>query len=188
MTTKLQHNEYGRYAKLPGAETTIRINTAAIPVRTRNALIDALETGIVPFGWSSKAKQLADALTQGRDAPLVLSPATGDYTYTHFDGITPPAQALPHLEELVRADLLAVSVDGESYWGGQRLGDVRRRVSENLEALRGGKYKALFIHSPEMRRQVAAALAGCIPEDARQRAKELAERVRAGETITVAGA
>ena len=174
--SNMNNNDRGRVTGLPGTTTTVTLHPQRLGVRMRNSIIRMLETRIIVGGWSSKSRQIAEAISEKHG----LQCGINNWNGIRVLGLRP--EAAPLLAETLHADWTAWLLENTSY----NKGDYRSQY-ENGMALVNGVDQNFYMtmHDKDSIRKVIEILAEHTSPELKQKAKEVANLLRGTEPIEI---
>lgn len=137
--------QLGDAARLPGTAVRVTLLPDRIPPRTKKRAQEMLRTGFFKYGWSSKARQLANKISEMYRAPMFVSRTRSYSHYMTIDASRLHPAEREHVIKLVRGAVAAAQLDDDlaSYWRDR----FRWDLSNATNHLRSGYPKA-FVPVP----------------------------------------
>jgi hypothetical protein len=142
----------------------------------RNSIIRMLENRVLTGGWSSKSRQIAQALAVNHG----LQVGSNNWNGLRVLGLTP--QAAPPIKEIVHADWTAWLLENPSYRSGYYK-DQHDKAMESLDANDQNFY--ITMHDKESIRKVIAILADHTSQELRDKSMQVANLLRGTEPIHI---
>jgi hypothetical protein len=173
----MNNNQRGRPTGMPGTETTVTLYPQRLGVRMRNTIIRMLERGIIEGCWSSKSRQLAEALASKYGLSCSL---TNSYRGLRVIGVT--QTAAPLVAEIVQADWAAWLLEEPEY----RNGYYQRQYSETMKSLKqvDGNFWVSLMYK-ESTSKVIEILIEHTTQEVRDKAMQVANMLRGTEPIHI---
>ena len=174
--SNMNNNDRGRVTGLPGTTTTVTLHPQRLGVRMRNSIIRMLENRIIVGGWSSKSRQIAEAISEKHGLQCGVSNWNGIRVLGLSDA------AAPLLAETLHADWTAWILENPAYRGG-----YYRAQYENSMALVNGVDQNFYMtmHDKDSIRKVIEILAEHTSPELKQKAKEVADLFKGTEPIEI---
>ena len=172
----MNNNDRGRITGMPGTETRVTLYPQRLGVRMRNSIIRMLENRVLTGGWSSKSRQIAQALAVNHG----LQVGSNNWNGLRVLGLTP--QAAPPIKEIVHADWTAWLLENPSYRSGYYK-DQHDKAMESLDANDQNFY--ITMHDKESIRKVIAILADHTSQELRDKSMQVANLLRGTEPIHI---
>lgn len=173
--SKTYCNERGRITGMPGTETTVMLYPQRLGVRMRNSIIGMLENRVLVGGWSSKSRQIAQALADNNG----LQVSTGNWHGVRVMGLT--ADTAPLVADVARADFIAWSLENSGY--GKYYKDRYEEAMRDINNLDQNFF--VMLHDKESIRKVVAILAEHTPQELKDKSKAVANLLRGTEPIRI---
>jgi hypothetical protein len=172
---KMGINERGRITGMPGTETTVMLYPQRLGVRMRNSVIRMLENRVLEGGWSSKSRQLAQALAEKYGLQL----GSNNWNGVRLTGIT--IDAAPLVAEIARADFAAWTLENGGY--GKYYKDRHVEDIRNINNLEQNFF--ITLHEKESIRKVIAILAEHTTPNLKEKGMYVANLLRGTEPIRI---
>jgi hypothetical protein len=172
----MNNNARGRITGMPGTETTVKLYPQRLGVRMRNNIIRMLENRVLEGGWSSKSRQIAQALAVKNGLQI----GSNNWNGIRVLGLTP--QAAPLIREIVHADWTAWMLEQPTY----RTGYYRDQFDKAMVAIAAHDQNFyITMHDKESIRKVIAILAEHNSQELKDKAKQVANLLRGTEPIEI---
>jgi hypothetical protein len=172
----MNNNARGRITGMPGTETTVKLYPQRLGVRMRNNIIRQLESRALTGGWSSKSRQIAQALAVKHGLQL----SANNWNGIRVLGLTP--QAAPHIKEIVHADWTAWMLEQPTYRNGYYR-DQFENAMTCLDTVDQNFY--ITMHDKESIRKVVAILADHTSQELKDKSMQVANLLRGTEPIEI---
>jgi hypothetical protein len=172
----MNNNDRGRITGMPGTETTVKLYPQRLGVRMRNNIIRQLENRVLTGGWSSKSRQIAQALAVNHG----LQVGSNNWNGLRVLGLTP--QAAPPIKEVVHADWTAWTLEEPSY----RVGYYKEQyvnAMASLDSVDQNFY--ITMHDKESIRKVIEILADHTSQELKDKSMQVANLLRGTEPIEI---
>ena len=170
----MNNNDRGRLTGMPGTETTVKLYPQRLGVRMRNSIIRMLENRILEGGWSSKSRQIAQALAIENG----LQVGSNNWNGLRVLGLS--AKAAPLIKEVVHADWTAWVLEEPSYRQGYYKEQFVKAM-DSLDAVDQNFY--VTMHDKDSIRKVVEILADHTSQELKDKAKHVANLLRGTEPI-----
>jgi hypothetical protein len=161
---------------MPGTETTVMLYPQRLGVRMRNSVIRMIENRILEGGWSSKSRQIAQALAIDNG----LQVGSNNWHGLRVLGLS--AKAAPLIKEVVHADWTAWILEEPSYRSGYYR-DQHLKAMDSLDAIDQNFY--ITMHDKLAIRKVVEILAEHTTQELKDKAKHVANLLRGTEPIHI---
>ena len=172
--TEMKLYERGRITGMPGTKTTVTLYPQTLGVRMRNSILRMIEKRLITGGYSSKARQIAEALSE----KYGLQVSTTNYVGVRVIGMT--AEAAPRVKELLQADWAAWILEHPEY----RAGYYHSRHIQSMAAIDACEPNFfLSMHDDVSIRKVCEILAEHTTPKLRDKSKQVADLLRGTEPI-----
>ena len=166
--------ERGRVTGMPGTKTTVTLYPQTLGVRMRNSVLRMIEKRLITGGYSSKARQIAEALSE----KYGLQVSTTNYVGVRVIGMT--ADAAPRVKELLQADWTAWILEHPEY----RDGYYHSRHIQSMAAIDACEPNFfLSMHDNLTIRKVVEILAEHTTPELSGKTKKVADLLRGTEPI-----
>ena len=172
--SNMNNNARGRITGMPGTETTVRLYPQRLGVRMRNNIIRMLENRVLEGGWSSKSRQIAQALAIDNGLQI------GSNNWNGLRVLGLSTTAAPLIKEVVHADWTAWLLENPSYRSGYYK-DQHNKAMESIDAVDQNFY--ITMHDKESIRKVVEILLDHTSQELRDKAKQVANLLRGTEPI-----
>jgi hypothetical protein len=174
--SNMNNNDRGRVTGLPGTTTTVTLHPQRLGVRMRNSIIRMLETRIIVGGWSSKSRQIAEAISEKHGLQCGISNWNG----IRVLGLS--RAAAPLLAETLHADWTAWLLENSEY----RSGYYRKQYDQSMALVNEVNQNFyMTMHDKNSIRKVVEILTEHTPQELKQKAKEVADLFRGTEPIEI---
>jgi hypothetical protein len=167
-------NERGRITGMPGTQTTVTLYPQTLGVRMRNNIIRMLESRTIEGGWSSKARQIAQALSEKHG----LQCGVNNWRGIRIIGMTD--EAAPRIREVVVADWTAWLLENPEYRSGYYKG-MHDGALQYIDTLDQNFY--VTMHDKVAVRKVIEILAEHTTQELKEKAQQVANMLRGTEPI-----
>jgi sulfur relay (sulfurtransferase) DsrC/TusE family protein len=174
--SNMNNNDRGRITGMPGTETTVKLYPQRLGVRMRNSTIRMLENRALTGGWSSKSRQIAQALAVKNGLQLSVCHWGAIYVL----GLS--ATAAPLIREIVHADWTAWLLENSSY----RVAYYRDKHDQalaHIDAVDQDFYVNMY--DKDSIRKVVEILADHTSQELKDKAKQVANLLRGTEPIEI---
>jgi hypothetical protein len=174
--SNMNNNDRGRITGMPGTETTVKLYPQRLGVRMRNSIIRMLESRVLTGGWSSKSRQIAQALAVNHG----LQVGSNNWNGLRVLGLS--AEAAPLIKEVVHADWTAWVLEEPTY----RQGYYQQQYANAmtcLDAVDQNFY--ITMHDKESIRKVVEILLDHTSQELKDKAKQVANLLRGTEPIEI---
>jgi len=172
--SNMNNNDRGRITGMPGTETTVKLYPQRLGVRMRNSIIRMLENRVLTGGWSSKSRQIAQALAIDNG----LQVGSNNWNGLRVLGLS--TTAAPLIKEVVHADWTAWLLENTSYRSSYYK-DQHDKAMESIDAVDQNFY--ITMHDKESIRKVIEILTDHTSQELRDKAKQVANLLRGTEPI-----
>jgi hypothetical protein len=172
--SNMNNNDRGRITGMPGTETTVKLYPQRLGVRMRNNIIRMLENRVLTGGWSSKSRQIAQALAIDNG----LQVGSNNWNGLRVLGLT--AKAAPLIKEVVHADWTAWLLEQPSYRNGYYK-EQHDKAMARIDAVDQNFY--ITMHDKESIRKVVEILSDHTSQELKDKAKQVANLLRGTEPI-----
>lgn len=169
-------NERGRITGMPGTETTVKLYPQRLGVRMRNSIIRMLENRFLTGGYSSKSRQIAQALAVKHGVQV------GSNNWHGIRVLGLSEEAAPKIREIVHADWMAWILENPEYRDGYYR-DQHDKAVESIDALDQNFYVSM--HDRGSISKVAEILAVHTSQELKDKAKQVANLLRGTEPIEI---
>lgn len=171
----MNNTERGRVTGLPGTETVVTLYPDRLGARMRNMVIRMLEQHNIVGGWSSKSRQLVEALA---DTYKLKMSTVNNWNGVLVVGLT--EEAAPLVADVVRADYAAFALERGhvSYFH-----DSFESTMSNINNVNSEFY--IRLHDKEATSKVIEILAAHTPPKLRDKARKVADLIRGSDPINV---
>jgi hypothetical protein len=174
MKKQMNNNERGRITGMAGTETTVTLHPQRLGVRMRNSIIRMLENRVLNGGWSSKSRQIAQALAEKYD----IQCSVNNWNGVRVIGLS--EAAAPSVAEIVHADWTAWVLEEPTY----RIGYYKQQHDNAMASIKATDSNFyITIHDKESIRKVVAILADHTSQEMRDKSKQVADMLRGTEPI-----
>ena len=150
-------NERGRLTGINGVESVLTLYPERLGPRIKKSVIKMLENAHITGGWSSKSRQVAEALASKYNLSVLQ---------TRWNGLTIYAQPTPEardkLIEFVKADIALFLLENPNYhrsWYTQNAQDM-------IDNLIAGKAKYIDFRGKEYTQQAVSLINADLPKHA----------------------
>lgn len=172
--TEMKLYERGRVTGMPGTKTTVTLYPQMLGVRMRNSIIRMIEKRTITGGWSSKSRQIAEALAE----EYRLQVSTTNYSGIRVLGLS--AEAAPRVKELLQADWAAWVLENPGEHGGY----YYSRYIQSLAAIDDCEPNFFVtVHDNVVIRKVIEILAAHTTQELKDKSKQVADLLRGTEPI-----
>ena len=172
----MNNNARGRITGMPGTETTVKLYPQRLGARMRNNIIRQLESRVLTGGWSSKSRQIAQALA----VKYGLQVGSNNWNGIRVLGLTP--QAAPLIREIVHADWTAWMLEQPTYRTGYYR-DQFEKAMACIDTVDQNFY--VTMHDKESIRKVVAILADHTSQELKDKSMQVANLLRGTEPIEI---
>ena len=177
----LPHDLYDRARLLgtPGIEATIRLNPIGWSTRLRNGVVKSLRTGIVPGGWGSKTRKIAELILRSRQLQRIQ---TDGWYITVMEPLTLPPDAEFQALQILQTDFAVARLKGTSEY---HLRSKKEAIERLEKSAIGTKHCMHFRLDEPYCKEFASLIAANLPEWETKERNKLADDIVAGRTITI---
>ena len=172
----MNNNARGRITGMAGTETTVTLHPQRLGVRMRNKIIRMMEARAIEGGWSSKSRQIAQALA----AKHHLQCSVNNWNGVRVIGLS--EAAAPSVAEIVHADWTAWLLENPEYNKGYYSGQ-HTQAMQSISSLDSNFY--ITMHDKESIRKVIEILAEHTTQELKDKAKQVADMLRGTEPIEI---
>jgi hypothetical protein len=174
--SKMKHNARGLITGMPGTETTVKLYPQRLGVRMRNSIIRMLENRVLNGGWSSKSRQIAQALA----AKHHLQCGINNWNGLRVLGLS--AEAAPLVLEVVHADWTAWVLEEPTY----RTGYYKQQYDNAMASIKAADSNFyITMHDKESIRKVIAILTDHTSQELKDKSMQVANLLRGTEPIEI---
>ena len=176
MRKPIGNNERGRITGMAGTKTTVTLHPQTLGVRMRNSVIRMLENRIIEGGWSSKSRQIAQALSE----KYGLQCGVNNWNGIRILGMS--ERAAPRIRDIVVADWTAWLLENPTYRNGYYRGlhDGALQYIDNLD-----QNFYVTMHDKVAIRKIVEILTEDTAQELKEKSKKVADMLRGTEPIHI---
>lgn len=164
----------GRITGMPGTQTSVTLYPQRLGVRMRNSIIRMLESRVIDGGWASKARQIAQALSE----QYGLQCGATNWNGVRVVGMS--KETAPLVREVVHADWIAWLLENPTYGTGYYK-NAHDSAMQCIDTCDQNFY--VIMHDKDSVRKVVAILAGQTTQELKDKTKQVADMLRGTEPI-----
>lgn len=168
--------ERGRLTGISGMESKLTLNPQYMGPRVKKNVIKMLENAHITGGWSSKSRQIAEALADKFNLSVLQ---------TRWQGLTLYAQPAPDVRdkliEFVKADIAIFLMENPAYHGSWYSDNAQTTIAQ----LKNGNAKFIDFRGSEYTKQAIALINADLPKYAIEQHRHVIQLLESNTPIHI---